>query len=201
MDNDELNVVELGYKALSLFAVSAYPRVSDLARLARDKLDLSLATSLRFRYFGTKELRSVPVFTRQTGISRWAHLRVCPVLAIKAYVDRTSSSKYVHSDPVYPFQHVFMSQVPYRATGLHFPVGSQTCSRWLRTIMTRIGIDPKYKGGSIRMAAASAAIDRGVPIDVVLNTGRWASWQVFNKFYNRSRLQASAPSIGSTSLA
>ena len=62
--------------------------------------------------------------------------------------------------------------------------GSQTCSRWLRTIMTRIGIDPKYKGGSIRMAAASAAIDRGVPIDVVLNTGRWASWQVFNKFYN-----------------
>ena len=94
-----------------------------------------------------------------------------------------------------------MSQVPYRATGLHFPVGSQTCSRWLRTIMTRIGIDPKYKGGSIRMAAASAAIDRGVPIDVVLDTGRWASWQVFNKFYNRSRLQASAPSIGSTSLA
>ena len=101
----------------------------------------------------------------------------------------------------YPFQHVFMSQVPNRATGLHFPVGSQTGFRWLRTIMDRIGIDPKYKGGSIRMAAASAAIDRGVPIDVVLNTGRWASWQVFDKFYNRSRLQSSAPSIGLTSLA
>ena len=69
-DNDELSTVELGYKALSLFAVSVlYPRVSDLARLACDKLDLSLATSMRFRYFGTKELRSVPIFTRQTGIS------------------------------------------------------------------------------------------------------------------------------------
>ena len=156
---------------------------------------------MRFRYFGTKELRSVPIFTRQTGISRVTQHRVCPVLAIKAYVDRTPSPKYVHSDPVHPFQHVFMSQVPYRNTGLHFPVGSQTCSRWLRTIMDRIGIDPKYKGGSIRMAAASAAIDRGVPIDVVLNTGRWASWQVFDKFYNRSRLQSSAPSIGLTSLA
>ena len=44
--------------------------------------------------------------------------------------------------------------------------------------MDRIKVDPKYKGGSIRMAAASAAIDRGVPIDVVLNTGRWSSWQV-----------------------
>ena len=156
---------------------------------------------MRFRYFGTKELRSVPVFTRQTSLPRVDQLRGCPVLAMKAYVDRTSTRQYIHSDPVHPFQHVFMSQVSYRATGLHLPVGSQTCSRWLRTIMTRIGIDPKYKGGSVRMAAASAAIDRGVPIDVVLNTGRWASWQVFNKFYNRSRLQASAPSIGLTSLA
>jgi hypothetical protein len=67
--------------------------------------------------------------------------------------------------------------------------------------MNRVSIDSKYKGGSVRMAAASAAIDRGVPIDVVLDTGRWASWQVFNKFYNRSRLQASASSIGLTSLA
>ena len=67
--------------------------------------------------------------------------------------------------------------------------------------MDRVGIDPKYKGGSVCMAAASAAIDRGIPIDVVLNTGRWASWQVFNKFYNRARLHAVAPSIGLTSLA
>jgi hypothetical protein len=47
--------------------------------------------------------------------------------------------------------------------------------------MDHASIDLRYKGGSIHMAAASAAIDRGVPIDVVLNTGRWASWQVFNK--------------------
>ena len=36
--------------------------------------------------------------------------------------------------------------------------------------MDRASIDPKYKGGSVRMAAASVAIDRVVPIDVVLNT-------------------------------
>ena len=35
-DNLQLSTVELGYKALSLFAVSLYPRVSDLARLVRD---------------------------------------------------------------------------------------------------------------------------------------------------------------------
>ena len=51
----------------------------------------------------------------------------------------------------------------------------------MRLIIDRIKVDPKYKGGSIRMAAASAAIDRGVPIDVVLNTDRWSSWQVLTE--------------------
>ena len=156
---------------------------------------------MRYRYFGTKELRSVPVFTRQGGISRAQCLRVCPVTTMQAYLARTSSDLYEHSDPVYPFEHVFMSQVPDRTSGYFFPVGAATCSRWLRDVMDRVGIDPKYKGGSVRMAAASAAIDRGVPIDVVLNTGRWASWQVFNKFYNRSHIRAVAPNIGLTSLA
>ena len=36
--------------------------------------------------------------------------------------------------------------------------------------MDRGGIDPKYKGGSIRMAVTSVAIDRAVPVDAVLNT-------------------------------
>ena len=199
-DNDDLSTVELTYKCISLFAVSVYPRVSDLARLARCKITI-LATAMRYRYFGTKELRSVPVFTRQGGISRAQCLRVCPVTTMQAYLARTSSDLYKHADPVYPFEHVFMSQVPDRTSGYFFPVGAATCSRWLRDVMDRVGIDPKYKGGSVRMAAASAAIDRGVPIDVVLNTGRWASWQVFNKFYNRSHIRAVAPNIGLTSLA
>ena len=67
--------------------------------------------------------------------------------------------------------------------------------------MDRIGIDPKYKSGSVRMAATFVDIDCGVPVDVVLNTGRWASWQVFSKFYKRARLCVVAPSIGLTSLA
>ena len=64
-----------------------------------------------------------------------------------------------------------------------------------------LGIDPKYKGGSVRMAAASAVIDQGVPIDVVLNKGRWANWQVFTRFYNCAYLRVMAPSISLTSLA
>ena len=51
------------------------------------------------------------------------------------------------------------------------------------------------------MAAASAAIDSGVAIDEVLRTGRWTSWTVFNKFYNRAKLRAVVPLVGRTSMA
>ena len=92
-DNDELSTVELTYKCISLFAVSVYPRVSDLARLARCQTTI-LAEAMRYRYFGTKELRSVKVFTQQGGISRDQCTRVCPVLALKDYINRTSGQVY-----------------------------------------------------------------------------------------------------------
>ena len=204
-DDDQLSQAELGLKSVSLFGVAMYPRPSDLARLARDNFE-RLHQAVRFNYFGTKELRSVPVFTRKQGLSFEATRRVCVARTIEDYIDRTSDPQvYLHDDAVYPFKHVFMSQVvekrnrPYK--GKFFPVGPSTCSRWIRTVMDRIGVHPRFKGGSIRMAAASAAIDRGMPIDVVLGTGRWSSWQVFNNFYNRSQLNAVAPPVGRTSLA
>ena len=66
--------------------------------------------------------------------------------------------------------------------------------------MTQVGVTG-YSGGSVRMAAASAAIDSGVAIDVVLSTGRWTSWTVFNKFYNRAKLRAVVPLVVRTSMA
>ena len=71
----------------------------------------------------------------------------------------------------------------------------------MREVMTRVNIACTYGGGSCRMAAASAAIDSGVTIDVVLSTGRWTSWTVFNKFYNRAKLRAVVPLVGRTSMA
>ena len=73
---------------------------------------------MRYRYFGTMELWSVPLFTRQGDMSCVECLWVCPVLAMQAYVDRTSFELYIHSDLVYPFPFpslFLMSQV---STGL-----------------------------------------------------------------------------------
>ena len=85
--------------------LEAYALTSVSSRRSSRSLQI-LATAMRYRYFGTKELRSAPVFTWQGGISRTECLQVCPVLAMQAYLGRTSSELYTHSDLVYLFQHV-----------------------------------------------------------------------------------------------
>ena len=58
------------------------------------------------------------------------------VAALEAYTDLIIDlSVYLHDDPVYPFKHVFMSQVVDKNRGLHrgkyFPIGRDACSRWV----------------------------------------------------------------------
>ena len=73
-----------------------------------------------------KSLGVVPVFTQQGGMSCVEFIGVCPVVAMHAYVGRTSFELYVDSDPVYPFRHAFMSQVPSEAAILHSLVRART---------------------------------------------------------------------------
>ena len=105
---------------------------------------------MRFRYFGTKELRSVPIFTRQTRISRvdclqYVQFSPCKLMSIELLLGHTAT-------PI-RYGHINMSSC------LKCPIGLIVYTSWsahrpapdLRTIMDRVGIDPKYKGGSVRM--------------------------------------------------
>lgn len=152
--NDSLDLKELTLKASSLFAVTVYPRPSCVAKLARDRLQF-FATSMRYRYFGTKELKSVPTFTAQQGLSTTSAEVVCPVRTLQAYILRTTGPMFRPHDREFNYDHVFLSMTPQSSLRLHLPVGADTCSRWLRLVMDRIGVDPRFKGGSVRMAAAS----------------------------------------------
>ena len=48
---------------------------------------------------------------------------------------------------------------PSKKDGIYRPVGAETLSRWMRTVMDMCGVPKHFKGGSIRMAAASKALD------------------------------------------
>ena len=55
--------------------------------------------------------------------------------------------------------------------------------------MQEAGIDiDSYKAHSTRAASTSAALQNGVPIDTILQTGGWSSEATFARYYNKEIL-------------
>ena len=69
----------------------------------------------------------------------------------------------------------------------HRAIGSQTVSRWIKTELRNSGVDISiFSAHSMRHAATSAALARGVDLSVIRRTAGWTeSSHTFAKFYNR----------------
>ena len=176
-DNDSLSTPELARKSFVLFAITCWPRCSDAARLVRSSIQFGRDGTMSFRYFGTKELR-LPVLGPQCGISSSQYQKVCTVRAVQAYLER--SAQFDHGD------RVWCRTRPEK--GRYGPTSEKgdTLRRWMRDSMTTVGIDPKWTGGSIRLAASSKAVDDGIEPAYIMKLGRWKSFAMWNQFYNRS---------------
>ena len=65
-----------------------------------------------------------------------------------------------------------------------------TLSRWIRSFLTECGIGQEYAPHSIRHAATSAAMAKGVDINIIKNSAGWSGTsKVFDVFYNRPIVQ------------
>lgn len=69
----------------------------------------------------------------------------------------------------------------------HKAVGSQTLSRWIKSVLSVSGLDTsKFGAYSTRHASTSAAKRSGVSIDLILKSAGWTNKsQTFARFYNR----------------
>ena len=67
----------------------------------------------------------------------------------------------------------------------HRAIGSQTVSRWIRTVLLTADINSQYTSHSTRSAATSTAADNGVPIEDILAAADWSSETTFEKFYHK----------------
>jgi len=66
----------------------------------------------------------------------------------------------------------------------HHSATSATIARWIKTGLSKAGIDTSiFKAHSIRSAATSAAADAGVSVTEIMETTDWTSASVFEKFY------------------
>lgn len=68
----------------------------------------------------------------------------------------------------------------------HGPAKTDSISRWIRTVLTDCGISSKYSAYSTRHASSSAALKKGVSLEVIKKAACWSQRsQVFAKFYNK----------------
>lgn len=198
-----LTLVMKRAKAISLFILATYARPSDCERLSMARGHFGIAqsrNSYMYRIRGSKESKSSHKLTPELYVEFFDEsspdVDLCPARAMAAYGDAVDDSKRVpRAAMVHPYG-FFVSEAlrPFPgADGKFFtPLSSQRISKIMKGVMSLAGIDTTvFKGGSGRHAASSAAADNNVPFEQILLTGRWSSFQVWNKFYHRARLNAS----------
>ena len=84
------------------------------------------------------------------------------------------STEKVQAKPV-----VFLTSIkPYG------PATSATVARWIKTVLSKAGIDTSiFKAHSVRGAATSTAAEAGVSIPEILEAADWSSQSTFECFY------------------
>ena len=66
------------------------------------------------------------------------------------------------------------------------PVSAKYVATLSYAAMRAAGVDPSFKGRTIRAAASSAAKDYGASEKEVLRQGRWKDGKMWRKYYYRS---------------
>ena len=86
---------------------------------------------------------------------------LCPYVTLQEYLKRTQSARVAANTTK-----LLLSFIK-----PHRPISTNTCSRWLQTVLSNSGVDISVlKGHSYRSAATSKAISQGVSVDLILKT-------------------------------
>ena len=68
----------------------------------------------------------------------------------------------------------------------HHPATASIVARWIKTGLSRTGIDISiFEAHSVRSASTSAVADAGVIVPEIMKAADWSSASVFEKFYHR----------------
>lgn len=171
---DGLTLKDLTLKLTGLLALATAQRVQTLSLLkvqnvikADDKICISITDIIKTSRPGAEQpLIVLPYFRAQPEL--------CVASTLYFYLSKTQDLRT--SDRI-----LISFQKPYK------PVGPQSISRWVKTVLERAGIDTSvFSAHSTRHATTSFALRQGVDINAIRKAAGWSdSSRVFNQFYNR----------------
>ena len=114
-------------------------------------------------YRQTTERIFIPAFESNSNL--------CPANILKVYVERTESIRKTESS-------LFLMTTP-----KHHPATAATITRWIKTGLSKAGIDTSiFKTHSIRSASTSAAADAMFSVSEITEAADWSSASVLEKF-------------------
>lgn len=173
--NEDLSLDELSKKLVTLLALVTGHRMQTLASIdirniiKKDgKYEIKISEIIKTSRPGKVQPNLIlPFFDSNTII--------CPAAALTIYLKKTKSLRKEENK-------LFIAiKKPHKA------VGSQTLSRWIKSVLSNSGLDTsKFSAYSTRHASTSAAERSGVNIDLILKAAGWTEKsQTFARFYKR----------------
>jgi len=174
--NDSLTLKQLSQKLALLMALVEASRVSELQALdLRYCLYRPEGAVFRMPTLGKKRVVGAPPKEVMFGAFP-QDSRLCVVKCLRQYEKTTV--QYRKMEPGSP-QHLFPSYIK-----PHEPVSSQRIAHWLKDILGRAGVDTTiFKAHSVRGASSTAASEKGVRIEDILQTADWSTDSTFRRFY------------------
>ncbi len=175
-ENRNLSLKVLTSKLVTLIALTTWMRVAEVTAIS--------FRSIQFTQEGVKFSLDRLRKTQRCGPLKSFEMtsteeKLCPVKALKDFIERTEKFRPA-SEPSEGSRLLIALVRP------HKPVSSNTVSRWIKSMLSKGGVDTtKFGAHSTRSAAASRAVVEGAPIDAILQTGSSAHEATFNRFYNR----------------
>ena len=168
---DELSILDLGRKVVTLMALANADRCSDLAALDRDYL----------RWTPSGVQFTVVRLTKRTVhyLSLSGDVEVCPGSSLRLYLSKTAERVCDLSKP----KSVFLtSRKPFRGAR------PGTLGHYIKDILKKSGINTdQFSAHSTRSASTSQACAKGVPMSEILKVANWSSGSVLEQFYHRNQ--------------
>jgi len=174
--NSELSLKILSKKLVTLLAITAPIRASEIARL--DKRFMLLNNEgVSFQLPGLCKTQK-DCNPREVIYSRYIHnIEICVVDCLSEYLKRTAD-----------FRNSAVSDDPLIRTTIkpHKGVTPNTIYNWIKDIMPLSGINTsKFKAHSTRGASTSKAACKGISVSEILNMADWSNANTFSRFYHR----------------
>ena len=178
--NTKLPLIDLSIKVVLLLSLTRPLRSADLANF--------LLTNLKYLPEGATVMPVYP--SKQSRIGKplkefffpafESNSNLCPADTLKVHVRRTESIRKSENS-------LFLTIIP-----SHHPATAATIARWIKTGLSRAGIDTSvFKAHSTCSASTSAAADAGLSVSEIMEAADWSSASMLEKFYYRPHKSSS----------